>query len=178
MWLRIAARVEEHTVTADRANQWDARIDELLAEVLDLADAGPHVVVGGHHLADALRQRLHIATGHAAVGVEALEGDEERPCLPGEFGIPKCKEAADVDEVVLLGRHRGAIRIGRDLAHDLGDRPIGVARLSLLDEVGVLEGAGGVEHHEDVIGVAVLVDLAEVRHRGRLSACHVHVGLE
>ena len=49
---------------------------EQLAEVVDLPDPGADVVVL-HRLLDPDRHRLQVATGEAAVGVQALEDDDE-----------------------------------------------------------------------------------------------------
>ena len=49
---------------------------EQLAEVVHLPDARAHVVVL-HRLLDPDRHRLHVAPGEAAVGVQALEDDDE-----------------------------------------------------------------------------------------------------
>ena len=49
-----------------------------------------------------------------------------------------------------------------------------VAALALLDEVGVLDGARGVAPHPDAVLLQELARRAEVLHRDRLSAGHVH----
>ncbi len=51
---------------------------------------------------------------------------------------------------------------------------VGVALLALLDEVGVLDRAGGVEDDEDALVAAVRRDLAQVGHADRLAAGEVH----
>ena len=48
----------------------------LLAEVLHLADAGPDVVVL-HGLSRCPGHGLHVAAGHAAVGVQTLVDDDQ-----------------------------------------------------------------------------------------------------
>ncbi len=53
-----------------------------LAEVPYLADARRDVVVL-HALAEADRDRLHVAPGHAAVGVQALVDDDQT--APAEY---------------------------------------------------------------------------------------------
>src|SRR5664280_2806334 len=62
--------VEEHAVAADRHDDRHAPGLQLLAEVLDLADARLDVVEL-HALAEADGDGLHIAAGHAAVGGQA-----------------------------------------------------------------------------------------------------------
>ena len=125
-------------------------------------------------LLDADRHRLHVAAGHAAVGVQPLVHDHEVLGLLGDLAIAHGEPAADVDEAVLLARHRRAVGQVADLAQDLGDRLVGVALLALLDEVGVLDGAGGVEDDGDALLAAVRRDLAQVRHADRLAAGEVH----
>jgi hypothetical protein len=54
------ARVEEDTVPTDWHDHWNSGTDELVSKVFDLTDAGPDVVVRLDHLANPLRQRLHV----------------------------------------------------------------------------------------------------------------------
>ena len=77
---------------------------------------------------------------------------------------------------VLLGAHRAAVGVGAELLEDFGHRLRLVARLALLDEVGVLDRAGGVEHDPQAVLVGQLADVADVGHRHRLPAGHVHRG--
>ena len=61
------------------------------------------------------------------------------------------QEAADVDHAVLLGRHGAAVgQANISRAISIG-RPVGVARLPQLDEVGVLGEAAGVEEERDAV---------------------------
>ena len=74
------------------------------------------------------------------------------------------EDPADVDEVVLLLRHRGALGVGADLAQDVLDAALLLLVLALLDEAGVLERSCLVEHEGDAVAVAELVHGAQVRH--------------
>ena len=103
-------------------------LDELVPEVLHLADASPDVVVRRHHLADAEGQRLHVAAGHPPIGVQPLEGDQQSAGALGQLGVAQGEEAPDVDQVVLLRRDRGAVAQVADLAQDLGHAAVRVAR--------------------------------------------------
>ena len=62
----------------DREDYRDADLDELVPEVLHLADASPDVIVRRHHLADAEGQRFHVAAGQPPIGLQPLEGDQQR----------------------------------------------------------------------------------------------------
>ena len=59
------------------------------------------------------------------------------------------------------------------LAHDRAHGLVGLARLALLDEVGVLGEAAGVEVHRRVVLGADVGDLAQVRERDGLAAARV-----
>jgi len=135
------AEVFANDAVFDRVN---AGLDQRRTEVLDLAHARVGMIVVGDHLADAPGQRLHVAAAHAAVGVQAFELHHHRPRLACQLLIAQRQEAADVDEVVLLGRDRGPVAERADLAQDLGHRPALVAVFALLDEPGVLDRARGV----------------------------------
>jgi hypothetical protein len=150
---------------------------QLAAEVFDLADPRPHVVVL-HALDDAARHRLHVAAGHAAVGVQALEDDDQVARLLVEFGVVERQPAADVDQRVLLAAHRAAVGVRADQAQDLGDRRAGVAGLALLDEPRVLDRARGVEDDPDAVALGELADRTQVGQRDRLAAGHVHGGAD
>ena len=123
----------------------DAPVDQLLAEVLDLADARADVVVV-HRLDDAAGHGLHVAAGQAAVGVQALVDHDHVPRLLEELLVVHRQPAADVDHGVLLGAHRAGVGVGAELLEDFGHRLRLVARLALLNEIGVLDRAGGVEN--------------------------------
>ena len=140
-----APRVEEDRVPADGLDDRDVPLLEQLAEVADLADADADVLVLDR-LLDADGERLHVAPGHAAVGVEPLVDHDEVAQLLEDVPVVDRQPAADVDEVVLLGAHPGAVGVRAELEQDLGDRRVGVARLALLDEERVLDHARGVEH--------------------------------
>ena len=71
-----ASCVEEDGVAADRQHDGDVPLREQLAEVAHLAHAGAHVLVLDG-LLDADGEGLHVAAGHAAVGVQALVDHDE-----------------------------------------------------------------------------------------------------
>ena len=81
--------------------------------------------------------------------------------------------AADVGEPVLLGAHRHAVGEGRHVVDDVGDRTVGLARLTGLDEPRVLGEPAGVEEQRDAVAVAHGADLAQVLERDRLAAARV-----
>ena len=71
----------------------------------------------------------------------------------GQRVVVHGQEAADVGQAVLLGAHRAAVGEGGHLAHDVGDRPVGLPGLALLDEPGVLGEAAGVEEQRHAVRV-------------------------
>ena len=109
---------------------------------------------------DADRHRLHVAPGQAAVGVQPLVDDDQVAQLLEQSVVVHGQPAADVDQVVLLGAHPGAVGVGAELEQNLGDRLAGVARLALLDEERVLHHARGVEEDPDAVPVAQLAQRA------------------
>ena len=136
---------------ADRHDR-DALFDQLLADVLDLADPRVHVVLV-EHLLDAARHRLEVAAGEAAVGVQALEHDEAAGLLE-QLLVERRQEAADVGQQVLLGADRGAVGVRAHLAQDVLEALVGVAVLALLDEPRVLGGARRVEVDLDAVALS------------------------
>ncbi len=115
-----ALGVEEDGVAADRLHDGDVPVAEQFAEVAHLADARAHVVVL-HRLLDADGDRLHVAAGHAAVGVQAFVDHDQVGGLLEEVLVVHGQPAADVDQVVLLGAHPGAVGVGAELLEDGGD---------------------------------------------------------
>ncbi|MBF8289998.1 MAG: hypothetical protein HW391_966 [Chloroflexi bacterium] len=157
---------------ADRLDDRDTPLGEELAEIAHLPDSRPDVLVLDGFL-DADGERLHVPAGHPAVGVKALVDDDEIAQLLEDVPVVNCQPTADVDEVVLLGAHPGAVRVRAELEEDLGDRLPGVARLALLDEQGVLHHPGRVEQEPDAAQTTERTKLANVRHAHRLAAGHV-----
>ena len=129
-----------------------------------------------HRLDDAAGHGLHVAAGHAAVGVQALVDDHQVAGLFVEFRVVDGQPAADVDQGVLLAAHRAAVGVGADFLKDFRDVLLSVARLALLDEIGVFDGAGSVENDANAVLLRQCADVAEVGHRDRLAARHVHGG--
>ncbi len=64
------------------------------------------------------------------------------------------------------------------LAEDLLDALAGLARLALLDEVGVLDRAGRVEHHADAVPAADPPDRGDIGEADGLPPRHVHAALK
>jgi hypothetical protein len=81
--------------------------------------------------------------------------------------------AADVDQVVLLGAHPGAIRIGAEFPEDGGNRLVLVAFLALLDKETIFSHARGIEIEADAVSIAESAQVAHVGHADRLAASHV-----
>ena len=71
---------------------------------------------------DAAGHRLHVAAGHAAVGVQALVDDHQVAGFLVQCVVVQRQPAADVDQRVLLAAHRAAVGVGAELLQDLGDR--------------------------------------------------------
>src|SRR6266498_3056013 len=85
VWQR-GGGVHTYAVATDVTGDRHALGAQASAEVFDLCDPGTDVgLVDG--LGDALRDGLHVASGHAAVGVQAIVEQGEPTCLVGEFGI-------------------------------------------------------------------------------------------
>ena len=120
-------RVEEDGVRADRLDDRHAGLLQQAREVAHLSDVvGDGRLVGG--LADPLRERLHVVTGHAAVVREALVDDDELARPARDVVVVGGEKAADRHEVILLrGEHR-AVGERCDLVQDLVQRTRGLAR--------------------------------------------------
>ena len=168
-----SAGVEEHRVPADRLDDRDARLQEALAQVADLADAVRQVVIV-NGLPQPDRHRLQVAPGQAAVAGHALEHHDQLAGRRQDLLVPHRQEATDVDQAVLLARHSQPIEVAQLLLDDLGAGLLGVPLLPLLDEEGVLGQAGRVRPHDDLVVVADLADRADVLHRDRLATGQVH----
>ncbi len=150
-----------------------AGVAQVLADVARRHDAVVQVVlVDGLLHADG--ERLEVASGQATVGGEALGEDQQVLVLAGELGVARGEEAADVDDRVLLGAHRAALRQVAHLLHDRADGAVALTRLALLDEVGVLGDAARVEVERRVELAADLGDrvhVARARPAGRRRSC-------
>ena len=110
-----------------------------------LADARPHVVdLNGLRQAD--RHRLHVAAGHAAIGVQPFVHHNEIAGLDDRLISLSARNPPMFTSAILLGAHRAAVCERADLEHDLGDALVRVARLALLDEIGILGHARRVEN--------------------------------
>ena len=167
------SRVQEHGMAPDRLDDRDLPVGEELAEIVHLAHPGTDVVVL-QALLDPDRHGFHVPPRHAAVRVQSLVDDDQVPQLLEEGPVVHREPAPDVDEVVLLATHPGAIGMGAELPHDLRDGSAGVPGLALLDEVGVLRHPGGVEKDPDSMAVAERPERLDVLHRHRLPTGHVH----
>ncbi len=93
--------------------------------------------------------------------------------LAGPRVVIEGQPAANVDQRVLLGAHRHAVRVRKHLPDDLLDRTVAVPVLALFDEVGVFREATGVEDERHAVCVTQGLRAADVGHRDRLSAAGV-----
>ena len=125
---------------------------------------------------DSAGHRFHVAAGQPAVSVQALIDDHHVPRLLEQRVVVHGQPAADVHQGVLLAAHRAAVGVGAEFLEDFRHRPRLVARLALLDKIGVFDGARGVEHDAKPVPVGQFADGADVRHRNRLPAGHVDRG--
>src|ERR1039457_3174696 len=105
-------RVEIDAMSADGQDDRNARVDQQIAQILHLTDASADMVVTVDYLADTARESLHVASGHPAVRVQPFVGDKQPASTPRELRIPQREKTADVDQVVLLRRNRGAVGVG------------------------------------------------------------------
>ena len=161
--------VEVDRVPADGPHHGDARRDEGVAEVGRRLDAVAQVVVVDD-LGQTLGDGFEVAAGESAVGGEALGEDQDLAAALGQLRVAHREPPADVGEAVLLGTHGHAVGERGDLAHDVGDLALGLARLTLADEPRVLREATGVEEERPVVLVADRAHSAQVLERDRLSS--------
>ena len=148
-----ARGVDVDGVPAGRLDDRHAGRQQVLAQVLDAPQAVVQVVLV-EHLDEALGHRLQVAAGQPAVGDEPFGQDQQVVGPLGERVVAHQQHAADVDQAVLLGADRRAVGQVEHLAGDLADRPILLARLALLDQVGVLGEPAGVEEQRDAVPLA------------------------
>ena len=166
------SRVEVDGVPAERLHERHVGPVERLAEVRRRGDPVAEVVLL-HDLPQALRDRLQVSAGEAAVRREALGQDQEVAALLGQVVVVEREPATDVREAVLLCRHRHPVGEAGHVAHDVGDRAIALARLAQLDEPGVLGEPASIEEERHPMLVAHLADRAQVRERDWLAAARV-----
>ena len=96
-------RVEEHGVAADGPHDRDPPVHERLAEVPDLEDAGPDMVVVDR-LGDPPGHCLEVAPGQAAVRRHPLEDHHLLARRLQDGLVVHGQEAADVHQAVFLDR--------------------------------------------------------------------------
>ena len=159
-------------MAAGRLHARHAGLDERLAEIGGRADPIAQVVVL-HDLAQAGGHRLEVAAGEPAVRRKALGQDQHVAALLRPAVVVQREPAADVGERVLLAGHRHPVGQGRHLAHDVGNRGVGVALLALLDEPRVLGEPARVEEERQPVSVADGADRAQVGQADRLAAAGV-----
>ena len=138
---------------ADGLHDGHAGIDQLLAQVKHLAHAGADVVLV-QRLLDARGQGFHVASGHAAVGVQPFVDHRQVGRVFIDRMIVDGQKAADVDQRVLLGAHGAAVGVRAHLLDDGGNGAILAARFPLLDEEGVFHHARGIQNHADAVRCA------------------------
>ena len=159
-------------MAAERLDDRYAGSLQRLAEIRRRSDPVAEVVLVDD-LAEALRDRLQVAAGEAAVRREALGEDQEVPALLGEGVVVEREPAADVRQAILLRGHRHAVGEGRHLADDVRDRAVGLPGLAELDEPGVLGEPAGVEEQRHAVAVADRPNGPEVLERDGLAAAGV-----
>ena len=142
-------------------NELRGELDQAMAQVFDLSHAGVDVVVVDT-LCDADGQRFHVSSSHAAIGVQALVDHHQGAGLLIELRIVHGQKSADVDHSVFLGRHGGGIGQAAYLVHDLADAAVLLARLPLLNEIGVLRNPSHIMDQHDVLPIAPFPQLTEV----------------
>ena len=101
---------------------------------------------------------------------EALKRDAEQLGAFVPVLLVGGDEAAHVDEGVFLGTHRHAVGITEHLLADLLQGLVGIAFLTRLDEVGILDETGAIDVDRHTIFVAEFAGLADVLHAHRLTA--------
>ena len=166
------AAVEVDRVAADRLEERHAGGREVVPDVRGGRDPVLQVLLV-EDLVDPDRERLEVAAGEPAVRDEPLGEDEQGADPLGPLVGVDRDHPADVAERVLLHRHQGAVGEREHLAGDLAGRPVPVAGLSQLDEVGVLREARGVEQQRDAEAVADRARSPYVGHRDWLAAAGV-----
>ena len=140
----------------------DAPFAQARREALRLVHHPLDLVLGAH-LGEAAREDLHRPAGHAAVRVEPLVEDDLVHEVLVVGRVVGGEEAARVRLRVLRAVEEDDVgRLG-DLLDDVGDRPLGLPRLVLLDVPGVLDDAGDVEDEAQAVPVGRGADRAEVR---------------
>ena len=148
-------------MAANRIDDRHAGLSEAAAQVLHLSDPGMNVVI-----LDALgntdRECFHVASGHAAVGVQPFVYNDHAAGSLIEFRIVHRKKAANVDHRVFLGRHRRRIRKRTDFIDNVFDEGVLVAGLTLLNEVRILGNASHIMYEHDVVFIAPFSQLFEV----------------
>ena len=161
--------IDEQRMAAHGTLVGNAVFVELRGEVLHLSDARfEHRELGV--FVEAHRQRVQVASVHAAVSNKTLEGNAELLCALVPFLVVRGDETAHVHESVFLGRHRHRIHVGIHLARNLLDGFLGISLFARLDEIGVFGKSGRVHHHGHAVFVAERAGFADVLHRNGLSA--------
>ncbi len=164
--------VQVHSVAPGRLNDGDSRPGHLLGQIGSRADPVLQVLLL-KNLGEALGDRLQVVSGQTPVGRETLGEDQQVPALPGDLRVVHPQESADVGKTVLLGRHGAPVDQGEHLPGDLAGGPVGVARLTLLDEPGVLGKPAGIQEERQTVSVADLAHLPQVGQADRLPAPRV-----
>src|ERR1039458_2706695 len=119
---------------------------------------------------------LHVATGHAAIGMQPFVNDCEVGSVFVEVVVIHRQKAADVDQRILLGAHGAAVRVGAEFLDDGGDGAVLATGLAVLDEVCVLHHARGVQNHANSTLVGQFADRLHVGQRNRLATGQVYRG--
>ncbi len=160
---------------ADGLHDRDAGVEQLLAEVPHLTDAVRDVGVVDH-LTDADCHGLHVAPREASVRSACPRRrttSSRARCRIDSSRI--ARKPPMLTRLSFLRRHRDAVEAVHRQAQDVGHGQVGVARLALLDEVGVLRAPGRVAPQQDAVGAGTGRWTARrlARHTG-WPAGHVH----
>ena len=133
--------VDEHTMTTHGALVGDAILVKFLGQILHLVDAGlQHVKL--RILVKTNGYGIEVATVETTIGQVALIRNAEALCSLVPVLFSRSDKSTHIDDGVLLAGHGGSIGVGIHLQDNLLDSLVGVARLTGLDEIGVLGKTG------------------------------------
>ncbi len=167
-----SAGIEKHRVPAHRPHERHAQGFEPSAQVHHRGVAIDLVVLL-QGFVQPHGNDFQIAPRQPAVGGKALAQNQQVPEILRPLIVVAGEESADVRQTVLLAAHRRRVGMGKHLPCDVRQRLVAVALLVLLDEVGVLGKAAGVDHQRDAMPAQNRLDRAYIGHGHRLAAAGV-----
>ncbi len=169
------AGVEKDGMAADGLYDRDADRKQSLANVLDLADAGPYMVFL-YRFVDPARHRFEIASGQAAIGMQPFIDHDQVPGFFKNIFIVQCQEAADIYEQIFFAAHGAGIGIRAHFVKDLGYGVRSESGFPLPDEPRVFDRSRGIEDDANVMFFRERSQLPEILHRDRLPSGHIDRG--